>query len=142
MSQCIRPANQGDVPWCYALDLGAYDRPWEETELRHHLANMMVLERAGRVAAYSCVEVKNNQAQILRLVTSPKFRRQGLASQLLDFAIKDFASLSRMSTIVSERNVVGQLFLRHHFFRCVNVMPGALTSYGTPEDAYYFLRKI
>ncbi len=75
--------NLSDLSWVMNLDLRAMDYPWEESmwrDLRNINLNLyFYLDKSGY-----CLFEKSDVFHIYKLVIDPKFRRLGLARELIE----------------------------------------------------------
>ena len=70
-----------------AIENECFDRPWTyETlsfEIHSPLCTLAYEEREGKIACFALGRVVADEGELLRLGTSPQFRRQGLAEKSL-----------------------------------------------------------
>lgn len=70
-----------------AIENECFDRPWTyETlsfEIHSPLCTLAYEEREGKITCYALGRVVADEGELLRLGTSPQFRRQGLAEKSL-----------------------------------------------------------
>lgn len=138
----IRPFWGGDAQFLHVVDLQGYENPWTEEEIAKKGYNIATLQVDQRPEGYVCLEPVGNTARLLRLVVSSQHRRQGFGSRLMMFALSEVAHYQKMTTIVPESNLDAQCFLRHHGWKCVNVLPKHFEICGRLEDGFYFIRKL
>ena len=84
-----------------AIENECFDRPWTyETlsfEIHSPLCALAYEEREGKIASYALGRVVADEGELLRLGTSPQFRRQGLAEKSL------LALLDKMREVGGEK---------------------------------------
>jgi len=73
-------------------------------ELENSVASVLVYEVDGEIAGYICYWLIIGEMQILNLATSPKFRRSGIAAQLLEEVFKRYSSLELSSVWLEVRS--------------------------------------
>jgi len=138
----IRPFWGGDAQFLHIVDVQGYENPWTEEEIAKKGYNIHTLSVDDRPEGYVCLEPVGNTARLLRLVVSTKYRRQGLGSRLMVFALTEVSNFQKITTIVPETNLDAQCFLRYHDWKCVNTMKHHFQVCGRLEDGLYFLRKL
>jgi ribosomal-protein-alanine N-acetyltransferase len=89
----LRPMTSGDLRAVIEVENVSNRSPWSEASFRAELGNpfstVNILRLEGEVAGYICYHMLFEELNILNLVTSPSFRRQGVARLLLEGAIND-----------------------------------------------------
>lgn len=102
--------------------------PWPEQEFKACLSSptrtMLVYARNDRVVGFLVFERHDTCINILRLGVDPAFRRQKVASSLLERAKYTIVrkQLNRLEMLVPEECLGMQLFLRTQEVRCTSIM--------------------
>ncbi len=104
----IRLASRSDLDVLLLIEQDCYSHPWTfhqfVQELENSVASVLVYEVDGEIAGYICYWLIIGEMQILNLATSPKFRRSGIAAQLLEEAFKRYSSLELSSVWLEVRS--------------------------------------
>lgn len=89
----IRAMRLADVDAVYAIAKRQFERCWSKQqfvqEVVHPQGRHWVAEHEGCIWAYICIRVCVPEAEIFTLATHPDHARRGLASQLLDHALRE-----------------------------------------------------
>ena len=135
-----------DYPAVLAMEQAGYKQDaWDEQDLSHILRQHdcigVVAELDGKVVGYVLYRLRKESIRILRLGIATKFRRRGIARQLMAGLIKKLRMSKRtsISILVRESNLDGQLFLRNVGMKAVKVKRGF---YENGEDAYRMAYKL
>lgn len=118
----ILPLQPQDLSAVVAIEQQSYPFPWSEGQFLQELANPVATVEliwvGDRLAGYICYWLIVGELQILNLATSPQFRRQGVAGQLLDHAFAGCAELGLerawLEVRASNKAAIG-LYERHGF---------------------------
>lgn len=94
MSVVIRPMRRQDLAACAALEQTAQD-PWSAAQLAEELAGqqtggaarLFVAAQTGRVLGLAVFQLAADEASLYTLTVAPVARRQGVARQLLGYAL-------------------------------------------------------
>lgn len=109
------------------LENSCFDRPWSfETlsfEIHSPLCALAYEERDGKIAAYALGRVIADEGELLRLGTSPKHRRQGLAGRTLSALLDKMrdSGAARCFLEVRSRNTPAVTLYEKHGFRRVGL---------------------
>lgn len=128
MSLRLEPVSPVHVPVLAAMHRICFVEVWDEASMADILAmpgtfGLLALEGAGEAAkpaAFVLCRVAADEAEILTILVLPPYRRQGLASQLLQAAKDKACSLgaSAMFLEAAETNSAAlALYSSHQFFR-------------------------
>ncbi|GIW98959.1 MAG: hypothetical protein KatS3mg111_2292 [Pirellulaceae bacterium] len=136
----IRWMIRRDMPAVLEIEEASFEFPWSEEEfincLRQRHCIGMVAEVGGEVAGFMVYELHRHRLQLINFAVSPKFRRQGVGSAMVEKLISKL-SLDRRNRIlleVRETNLPAQLFFRSMNFRATAVLRDYYED--TTEDAY------
>lgn len=104
------------------------------------LGHGLVAEHAGRVVGFLLyrIRLEDVAVRVVRLAVTRRYRRRGIASQLLGMLRQILRTVAeaRVEVLVSERNLPAQLLLRANHFRAVGTWRGAFA--GGTDDGYLF----
>lgn len=129
-----------DLPEVLAIERASFSAPWSECQFDGLLRRMecfgLVAEIPDGVCGYLIGAIDREQVQLLNLAVAPRWRRHGIGSRLLTSLVDRLATPRRLVTVVSERNLAAQLFLRARGLRATRILHGHWS--GTPDDAYLF----
>jgi ribosomal protein S18 acetylase RimI-like enzyme len=96
------------------------------------------------VVGYIIYEQTFHRLDLLDFVVAPAYRGRGVGHQMMVKMLDrlDISRRTHLGIIVNERNVGGQLFLRHEGFRFVETLRDRYQdgADGEAEDGYRFLR--
>lgn len=83
----ILPMQENDLPAVLGIEQQSYPFPWTGEqflqELNNKVAAVELLWLGEQLAGYLCYWLIDGELQILNIAISPRFRRRGLAEQLL-----------------------------------------------------------
>lgn len=129
--------DMGDV---LAIEKESFEFPWCEDDfvrcLRQRNCIGMVAELDDSVAGFMIYELHKSRLHILNFAVATRYRRMGVATQMVDKLIGKLSTQrrSRILLEVRETNLAAQLFFRSAGFKAVSVLRGFYED--TPEDAY------
>lgn len=90
------------------LDKICFSVPWSENSFREEaenaLAKYFVAEDNGKIIGYSGVWCVQDEGQITNIAVLPEYRRQGVASKLLEHLVNECRELSQLVLEVRESN--------------------------------------
>ena len=136
----IRWMIRRDMPEVLAIEHAGFDLPWTEEEflrvLRQRNCIGMVAELGERVVGFMIYELHKSKLHILDFAVHPEYRRQGVASQMVEKLVGKLSSHRRTRIVlhVRETNLPAQVFFRGQSFRAVEVVREHYQD--TAEDAY------
>ncbi|MFK5925786.1 MAG: ribosomal protein S18-alanine N-acetyltransferase [Desulfuromusa sp.] len=119
----FRLMSDADLDAILAIEQDCYPHPWTSRqflqELENPAATILVCENETRIVGYICYWLIAGEMQILNLATSPKFRRQGIAAQLLAEVFKRcaFSELSSAWLEVRSGNLTAKALYQRHGFK-------------------------
>ncbi|MBI3737748.1 MAG: ribosomal protein S18-alanine N-acetyltransferase [Chloroflexi bacterium] len=130
-----------DVPVVAQIDHMSFSLPWPEHAFRYEVADnpasrcFVVEAEDKRVAAMIVSWIIIDELHIATIATHPDFRRQGIGSQILTFALKDArqAGARRAFLEVREKNEAAQAMYRKFGFEITGRRPKYYKDNG--EDA-------
>lgn len=89
----IREMLPEDVPVIAWIERSSFTAPWSETsfygEVFNRYAITRVAEADGVIVGYICVKQIADECHLLDLAVHPDYRRQGIATMLLDNVLRD-----------------------------------------------------
>jgi len=123
------------------IERSSFPDPWKETEfldcLKQRHVTGRTLSRRGSVLGFVVYGIHRQRIQILNLAVDPVYRRQGVATKLIN-ALKECLvpphTCRRIRTEVRETNLGAQLFFKKQEFKAVKILRNFYD--GTDEDAY------
>lgn len=141
MNFIIRKMTLEDVPVVAQLDHMSFSLPWPEHSFRYevtenHASRCFVAETEDkRIAAMIVSWIIIDELHIATIATHPDFRRQGIGSQILTFALNDArqAGARRAFLEVREKNEAAQVMYRKFGFEVTGRRPKYYKDNG--EDA-------
>jgi len=120
----LRPATPADLAQVVAIELESFGDPWPRAALLSELQQdrmrvPLVAERDGCILGYVMAWQVVDQLHILNLAVSPRQRRNGVGTRLLQACLEAAAARGlRTATLeVRPSNAAAQAFYRHHGFR-------------------------
>jgi len=141
MNFIIRKMTLEDVPVVTQLDHMSFSLPWPEHSFRYEVkenpaSRCFVVETDDKqIAAMIVSWIIIDELHIATIATHPDFRRQGIGSQILTFALKDAqkAGARRAFLEVREKNEAAQAMYRKYGFEITGRRPKYYKDNG--EDA-------
>ena len=121
----IRAAHDEDLDSILRIDRLAFAPPWQLTKwdmrgARRDASSMTAAELDGKLIAYQLSTRQDNLGHLARLAVHPAYRRQGIASALLQRLLVDFnrRNLTELSVNTQLSNPASQrLYERFGFYR-------------------------
>ncbi|HLO29638.1 MAG TPA: ribosomal protein S18-alanine N-acetyltransferase [Anaerolineales bacterium] len=115
MNLTLRKMTVADLPAVVELDQKSFSLPWPERSFRFEItenpaSRCWVGELDGKVVGMIVVWLIVDEAHVATLATHPDFRRQGIAKNLLAYALRDLAGEGARSSFleVRESNLAAQ----------------------------------
>jgi [ribosomal protein S18]-alanine N-acetyltransferase len=140
----IRWAIIRDLPAMVAIENASYDMPWSEKDFTQRLRDRNVIGLVAeaydhRVVGLMIYELKKKSIEILNIAISPEFRRNGIASMMLDNLKRKLSSIrrTRLSLIVREANLNGQLFFQANGFVATSILDSC---YEDSDESGYLMQ--
>src|SRR5436305_5482128 len=136
----IRWMIRRDMPEVLEAEQQSFDYSWTEEDflrcLRQRNCIGMVAEFNDKVVGFMIYELHKTKLHILNFAVAPRFRRLGIAAQMVSKLIGKLSShrRTRITLAVRERNLTAQLFFRAQEFRAMKVLRGYYEDSG--EDAF------
>ena len=136
----IRWLVNRDMAEVLDIEEESFEFPWTEEDytrcLRSRNCIGMVAEYNDEVAGYMIYELAKNKIQLLNLATASKFRRCGVATQMVAKLIGKLSAQrrSRITFEIRETNLPAQLFFRSAGFRATQILKNYYEE--MQEDAY------
>ena len=141
----IRRIAFWDLKAIARIEEASYNTPWDKDQLEALLIQPEVegwgMYEGGRIHAYAIVRYRRRHAFLETLTVHPGQRRQGLASQLMDFVFDRAAQHGSRSLVleVHETNLPAQLFYGSLGFTVIKVMHDY---FDDGADGYLFSRRL
>lgn len=137
-----------NIRWMKLLDMGdvlqiearSFEFPWHDDDFAHCLRCRstigMVAELNGRCLGFMIYELLPDRLDILNFAVEPMFRRQGVGRRFIETLISklEAGKRSRITCLIREANLGGQLFFRELGFRAIGIVRSPFVE--TSEDAY------
>ena len=105
MSVKIVPMTADHLDEISALERACFSRPWTKEMLKEELDNacaaFLVAEEDGKVVGYAGLQVVLDEGYIANVAVDPAYRRQGIASKLVQVYI-DFAQANKLAFLTLE----------------------------------------
>jgi ribosomal-protein-alanine N-acetyltransferase len=123
------------------IERDSFEFPWTEEDYRRCLRARncigMVAEYNNEVAGYMIYELCKNKIQLINLATAKKYRRLGVATQMMAKLIGKLSTQrrSRITFEIRETNLRAQLFFRSVGFRATQILKDYYEDMH--EDAYF-----
>ena len=135
----VRHFSHDDLDAILSIESDSFEFPWSSKDLEFCLSldrcDCLVAERDGDVVGYLIYERRNRTVLLLSCAVLDTERRSGVGSALLrELAEEIRSSRSEIVSVVRERNVVAQVFLRSVGFRAQWIKRQYYSS--ADEDAY------
>ena len=136
----IRWMIRRDMPEVLDIEAESFEFPWFEEDfircLRQRNCIGMVAEQDNHVVGFMVYELNKTRLHLLNFAVSRRYRRLGVATQMISKLIGKLSSQRRTRIVleVRETNLAAQLFFRANGFRAVSVLRDFYED--TPEDAY------
>lgn len=141
----LRYMIRRDLPDAIAIEEQCFACPWTEAEFIKHLRQRnniaMVAEINDRVVAYVLYELWRGKLTIVNLAVSPQFQRKGVGSELVRRLLDKLSYERRclIDLVVSEDDLVAQLFFKSLNFRAERVIQNAFENSG--RDGYLMVNR-
>ncbi len=134
-----------DLKAIVAIEHASYSTPWNKDQLETMLIEPEVegwgLYVGGKIQAYAIIRYRTRHAYLETLTVHPKYRRQGMATDLMH-EVFDRALQHRSRSLVlevHETNLAAQLFFGKMGFTVTKVLH---KYYEDEADAYLFVRHL
>ena len=119
MNLMIRKMTLDDIPAVVQLDRMSFSLPWPERSFRFELTDnpasrCWVAEIDGKLVGLIVVWLLVDEAHVATLATHPDFRRRGIATRLLSYALHNLIAEGARSSFLEVRvsNIVAQEMYR------------------------------
>lgn len=122
----IRPAQRRDLPALADIETTAA-HPWSEDRLTRQLrcrtTGSLVADLDGVAAGYLLWDAHPDHLHLLHLATAPRYRRRGVAAQLVSALTKKLTGRAAWAdACVPEDNLPAQLLLKSQGWLAVHVL--------------------
>ena len=105
MSVKIVPMSADHIDEIAALERACFSRPWSREMLKEELDNacsaFLVAEDEGKLVGYAGLQVVLDEGYIANVAVDPDYRRQGIATKLVQVYI-DFARANKLAFLTLE----------------------------------------
>jgi ribosomal-protein-alanine N-acetyltransferase len=142
----IRDMQEGDIPAVSEIEHISFSSPWSEhfflDEIYKKYAFSKVAVFEDRVIGYICADYLLHESHILNLSVHPDFRRRGVASILMDKAIRELKTKGCIFVYLKVRssNTGAQKFYKLFGFKVEGIRK---KFYGNPdEDALLMMGRL
>ena len=119
MNVMIRKMTMDDIEQVIAIDRVSFSLPWPERSFRFELTDnpasrCWVAEVDGKIAGMVVVWLIVDEVHVATIATHPDFRRQGIAKNLLSYALQHLGTEGAQSSFLEVRasNLVAQEMYR------------------------------
>ena len=126
MSMVIRRMTLDDLPSVIELDTLSFSLPWPERSFRFELTDnpasrCWVVELDGKIVGMIVAWLLVDEAHIATIATHPDHRRQGIARNLLTYALRYMSKEGAVSSLleVRESNAAAQEMYRKFGYEAV-----------------------
>lgn len=144
MTVSLRPARPSDLGAIERIERASFGNPWpldayaQELERDHATLEVAVVRGEG-IAGFSCAWHVAEEAHLLRIATSTRFRRRGIGRDLLSAVIARAraASCGRITLEVASANGAAIHLYEAHAFREIGRRSGY---YRVPPDDAVVMR--
>lgn len=108
MNVMIRKMTMDDIEKVVAIDRVSFSLPWPERSFRFELTDnpasrCWVAEVDGKIAGMVVVWLIVDEVHIATIATHPEFRRQGIAKNLLSYALQNLSTEGAQSSFLEVR---------------------------------------
>jgi ribosomal-protein-alanine N-acetyltransferase len=139
----VIPLTEKDLDQIMAIERLSFPYPWSKYAFRQELRNRfsrlfgitVLQDDNNSLAGYLCMWLIKDEGHITNIAIHPRFRQQGLARRLLDFARRQalLAGAEQLTLEVRRSNLTAINFYQKEGFQPVGVRKGYY--YEDGEDA-------
>lgn len=139
-------ASEKEAVWAFAREqgLGGWSKGDFDRFAEQGQHSGLLALRGRRLAGFLlyAVNIEEVTLTLIALYVAPSLRRRGIGSGLLTELGRRLqaAGRARLETVVGERDLAAQFFLRANGFRAMRVLPAAFA--GGADDGYWFERQL
>ena len=140
----IREMTQKDIDAVAGVDNAAFPDAWKETtfceEIEKDYSHYFVCESDGEIIGYVGIWCIYETAELIRIATVPKFRKRGIAKELMHEILECAKTFGceRMMLEVRRSNIPAQELYKKFGFNEISVRKG----YYSGEDAIIMEAKV
>ncbi len=133
----IRKMTEADISAVYRVDKSAFKKAWSEQsfcdEIKKDYSHYYIAEYNGEIAGFAGIWCIYETAELIRIATTPKFQRCGIADMLMRcvFLCAADCGCERMMLEVRESNTPARNLYKKYNFNEISVRRG----YYEGEDA-------
>ena len=138
--------KEDDIPSVLGIEEISFAAPWSEKDFLNELYNKSALTKVAafedNIIGYICINYHLHESQILNLAVHPDFRRRGVATILMDEAIRELRKRRCVFMYLKVRvsNTGAQKFYELLGFKVESVRK---KYYANPdEDALVMIRRL
>jgi len=142
----IRDMQEDDIPAILKIEQISFTTPWSEQDFLNEIYKKNVLSKVAmfeeNIIGHICVNHHAHESHILNLAVHPDFRRQGVATILMEYAIGELEKrgCAFMHLKVRISNTGAQKFYELLGFKVEGIRK---KFYGNPdEDALLMMRRL
>ncbi|BCR05166.1 ribosomal-protein-alanine acetyltransferase [Desulfuromonas versatilis] len=103
----IRPMDEADLPAVLEVERQCYTHPWSEPQFRCEMegafSSVDLLLVDGELAGFLCSRYLQGELEVLNVATAPRFRRLGVARQMLSHVLGQAAQKGMDSAYLEVR---------------------------------------
>jgi ribosomal-protein-alanine N-acetyltransferase len=142
----VRDMLEEDFPIILGIEQISFTSPWTEQDFLSEIYRKNVLSKVavsdGNIIGYICVNYHLHKSNILNLAVHPDFRRRGVATILLDEALKELKKrgCAFIYLKVRDSNTIARRFYEFSGFKVESIRK---KYYDNPdEDALLMMRRL
>jgi ribosomal-protein-alanine N-acetyltransferase len=142
----IRNIQENDIPAVLEIEQISFTTPWSEQDFLNEMYKKNILLKVAvsedNIIGYICVNYHLYESNILDLAVHPDYRRRGVATILMDEAIRELKKKGCAFMLLKVRvsNTIAQRFYELFGFKVEGIRK---KFYGTPdEDALMMMRRL
>ena len=140
----IRKMTREDIDAVVGVDNAAFSDTWKEAtfceEIEKDYSHYFVCESDGEIIGYAGIWCIYETAELIRIATVPKFRKRGIAKELMHKVLEcaKTSGCERMMLEVRKSNIPAQELYKKFRFDEISVRKG----YYNGEDALILEAKV
>lgn len=124
----IRMIVNADIPQIIKIENENFAYPWEEHDFKFALKESNVLglvaTKDNKIVGYIIYQMTDEKYHIINMAINVKYHRQRIGTMLLNKILRrlSFNKRTKVVTLVSESNLIAQLFLKKNSFSCIKTL--------------------
>jgi len=142
----IRDMQEDDIPAILEIEKVSFTAPWYKQDFLNEIFKKEVLSKVavfeGNIIGYTCMNYHAHKSHILNLAVHPDFRRQGVATILIEEVIGELKKRGCVFMFLKVRvsDTGAQRFYEQLGFKVEGIRK---KYYGNPdEDALMMMRRL